>query len=136
MRQLFGKAPRRASGQFGGLVQQVGFLDQGLAQGGQVAASALGRLRGAVDVFAQGVQHMPGLIGGQGGRSHQGVSHFPRALRLLGETCTLAHGMGQKDGQTHRRQQDQGVDRQAQRIDLHHPRAQFIGEPGGQAADP
>ncbi|MNI08396.1 hypothetical protein D3C73_614320 [compost metagenome] len=136
VRQLFGEAPRRAAGQLGRFVEQAGFLDEGLAQRRQVVAGALGRLGGAVDVVAQGVQHLPRLIGGQGGRPDQGVGHFAGAPRLLRQSRSLTHGVGQKDGEAYRRQQDQGVNRQAQGIDLHHPRTQLIGEPGRQAPDP
>ncbi|MNI46627.1 hypothetical protein D3C73_1011000 [compost metagenome] len=136
MRQLFGQSTGRAARQLRRLVQEVGFLDQGLAQGGQVVASPLGRLCGAVDILTQGVQHLTRLIGGQGGRSHQGVGHLPRAFGLLRQPRALANGVGQQDGQADRRQQDQGVDRQAQGIELHHPRTQLIGEPRRQTADP
>ena len=89
-----------------------------------------------IDVGTQRLKHLAGLLGGQGGRSHQGLGQLPGATGLCGQTGALSDGMSQHDGQARRGKGDQGVDGDPQRIQFGPAGAELVISPGCDAADP
>ena len=127
--EVFGQATRRAGGVLGGCVQAIRLLGQGLAQQDHVVAGAFGREGCVVDIGPQGIQHLAGLLGGQCGRRDQGLGHIAGAPCLGGQTGALTYGVGQHYCEAGRRQRHQGVDGEAQRIQVRRAGAELIRGP-------
>ncbi|WP_224760930.1 hypothetical protein [Brevundimonas aurantiaca] len=127
--EVLDQASGRAAGGFRRLVQTLGLLGQGLPKQGHVAAGALGRKGGVVDVGPKRGQDLPRLICGESRGSHQRFSHSARAPRLGRQAGALENGVGQDQRQAGGRQGEQDVDGDPERIQVRPACADLIGRP-------